>query len=117
MDPGAMPGVSRNLFVRALQAEGIPCSAGYMKPLYMLPIYQKGIVYGSRGYPLRGVKNPFPYRPGLCPVTEEVDRRLINLHMIHDPLGPADIDRIAAAFEKVSGNPEALRRYQSTHDS
>jgi dTDP-4-amino-4,6-dideoxygalactose transaminase len=117
MDPAAMSGVSRDIFVRALNAEGIPASAGYMRPLYMLPVYQKGIVFGTKGYPLRGVKNPFPYRRGLCPITEDVERRLINLHMIHDPLRPKDIDRIADAFEKVSANVDALRRLSSTYAS
>jgi dTDP-4-amino-4,6-dideoxygalactose transaminase len=117
VDPRAFRGISRDLLARALQAEGIPCSAGYLKPLYMLPVYQKKILFGKNGYPLRSARHPFAYRKGLCPVTEEVEGRLINLHMIHDPLGPKDIDRIADAFEKVTGNLDALRRLRPTHAS
>jgi len=115
LDPAALPGVPRDLFARALQAEGIPCSTGYMKPLYMLPVYQKRVLFGKRGYPLRGARHPFAYRQGLCPVTEEVEGRLINLHMIHDPLRPGDIDRIADAFEKVTAHLDSLRRFRRTH--
>jgi len=32
-------GISRDLFCKALNAEGIPCGAGYVKPLYLNPLY------------------------------------------------------------------------------
>ena len=32
-------GISRNKFCESLNAEGIPCGAGYVKPLYMNPLY------------------------------------------------------------------------------
>ena len=32
-------GLSRNLFCEALRAEGIPCSSGYVQPLYLSPLY------------------------------------------------------------------------------
>jgi len=39
--------ISRDLFVKALNAEGIPFSAGYVKPLYFAPIYHENcpIIY------------------------------------------------------------------------
>jgi dTDP-4-amino-4,6-dideoxygalactose transaminase len=81
IDPANL-GVSRDVFARALQAEGIPVSAGYLRPLYMLPIYRQRILFGS-------VRNPGRYRAGSCPVTESVQRRLIGMEFIRDPLGPS----------------------------
>ena len=44
-------GVSRETFVEALNAEGIPMVPGYVKPIYLEPIYQKRIAFGNDGYP------------------------------------------------------------------
>ena len=32
-------GISLDDFCKALSAEGIPCGAGYVKPLYLNPLY------------------------------------------------------------------------------
>ena len=34
-------GIPRDLFVEALNAEGIPFGGGYVRPLYLNPIYQE----------------------------------------------------------------------------
>ena len=44
-------GISRDIIVKALQAEGIPFGGGYVKPIYLEPIYQKKIAYGKNGCP------------------------------------------------------------------
>ena len=38
-------GVKRDLFVEALNAEGFPCYGGYVKPLYLLPVFQNRKAY------------------------------------------------------------------------
>ena len=52
-------GVSRNVFVQAVSAElpkpkywdTTPLTEGYVKPLYLNPIYQKKISLGTNGFP------------------------------------------------------------------
>ena len=63
-------GVGRAQFSRALEAEGFPHFNGYVRPLYLLPIFQKRVAFGSRGYPfdLTNVR----YEKGMCPVAERM---------------------------------------------
>ncbi|RKX93175.1 MAG: DegT/DnrJ/EryC1/StrS family aminotransferase, partial [Spirochaetes bacterium] len=54
-------GISRDVFIKAVQAEltvtekienyGVKIWAGYCKPLYLLPLYQRKIAYGKKGFP------------------------------------------------------------------
>jgi len=44
-------GVPRERFVEALNAEGIPMVPGYVKPIYLEPMYQQRIAFGKDGYP------------------------------------------------------------------
>ncbi|MDD3927759.1 MAG: DegT/DnrJ/EryC1/StrS family aminotransferase, partial [bacterium] len=39
--PEQWSGVSRDKFLEALEAEGIPCSIGYTTPLYKNPLFQQ----------------------------------------------------------------------------
>jgi len=38
-DPAAWDGLTRQRFIETLVAEGIPCSAGYDRPLYRQPVF------------------------------------------------------------------------------
>lgn len=60
-------GISRQALVAALNAEGIPMGEGGYYPLYLQPMYQKKIAFGSKGNPF---KNDYP--KGLCPVAEKM---------------------------------------------
>ena len=42
-------GISRDQFVKALNAEGIPMTAGYVEPIYLQPLYQQRLLYGKGG--------------------------------------------------------------------
>lgn len=46
-------GVSRNMFAKAMVAEGMPIGAGYVRPIYMEPMYQKLLGYGNEGCPFK----------------------------------------------------------------
>ncbi len=61
-------GVSREQFSRALTAEGFPHFTGYVRPLYMLPVFQKRVAFGSYPFNLSDRR----YEQGLCPVVEEL---------------------------------------------
>src|SRR6185369_15528991 len=67
-------GIPRDRFVAALRAEGIPVNEGYVLPIYLEPLYQKRIAFGSNGYPFTypGYRGKVSYEQGLCPVTESM---------------------------------------------
>jgi len=47
----AFDGVTRAQFLKALDAEGIPCWSGYMWPLYRNPLFQRKLE-GAKGCPM-----------------------------------------------------------------
>ncbi|MDR3400891.1 MAG: DegT/DnrJ/EryC1/StrS family aminotransferase [Chthoniobacter sp.] len=104
-------GLSRHRFVQAVLAEmpapdgfeGTPLTEGYVKPLYLSPIYQRRIALGSRGFPFRCNEGAsYDYSPGLCPVAERMyERELLLTPLVREPLTTGDMDDLADAFEKV----------------
>lgn len=112
-------GVSRAKFVAAVNAE-IPAPAGweqtgfaqgYVKPLYLAPLYQKKIALGSKGFPW--TMNPdvdYAYRKGDCPVVERIhEDEMIFTPLMREPLTLADIDDFAQAIKKVIANIDELK--------
>jgi dTDP-4-amino-4,6-dideoxygalactose transaminase len=67
-------GVSRDLFCRALNAEGFPVFQGYTKPLYLLPVFKKRIAIGAAGFPFNG-NSDMDYGSVSCPVCERMFER------------------------------------------
>jgi dTDP-4-amino-4,6-dideoxygalactose transaminase len=67
-------GIPRALFCKALQAEGFPVFEGYVKPLYLLPLFQKRTAIGREGYPFTLVPER-TYGKGLCPVAERMHEK------------------------------------------
>ena len=114
-------GVPRDVYVRALRAElpptilregeGVLIGQGYVKPLYMQPLFETMIGYGNVQCPFRcphygGVAD---YRPGLCPNAEDAHfNRVITHELMRPPMSHADLDDVVAAFEKVSENLDEL---------
>ena len=61
-------GASREQFSLALSAEGFPHFVGYVRPLYLLPLFQQRIAFGTYPFSLSSVTYP----SGLCPVAEHL---------------------------------------------
>jgi dTDP-4-amino-4,6-dideoxygalactose transaminase len=97
-------GVSRAKIHSALEAEGITgLAAGYAN-VHLLPIYQKKIAYGSKGFPWTSdiCKRDVNYAKGICPVAEKLhDRTYLGLEMCVHELKDSDVDLIVTAFQKV----------------
>jgi perosamine synthetase len=97
-------GLARDKFVKALNAEGIPMSAGYVEPIYLQPLYQQRLVYGSGGCPFtcspyRGTVN---YDRGICPVTERMyNEELLLTNICHADITPRDLEDAVTAIHKV----------------
>lgn len=98
-------GINRNLFVEALNAEGIPFGAGYIKPLYYSPIY-----HDNRPFIYQYYKGNARYSPGLCPVAEKLHNEdLMMTLLIRPPATFKDMDDITNAIEKILDNIDVLR--------
>ncbi|MBI4383900.1 MAG: DegT/DnrJ/EryC1/StrS family aminotransferase [Nitrospinae bacterium] len=103
--------VPRNLVVKALQAEGVPLGAGYVKPLYLQPIYQKRIGYGEKGCPFTCAfhDGKLNYEKGLCPAAERMhEEDLFLFEPCKHELSEGDLDAISEAFHKVFGGLDIL---------
>lgn len=105
-------GIPRDRLADALAAEGIRFYRGYMKPLYLQPLYQQRVVYGARGCPFTcgHYQGEVSYAPGICPVAERLyERELLFTDLCRPPLTVGDIDSIARAFEKILDHAHELR--------
>jgi perosamine synthetase len=119
-------GLSRSMFVRAVCAElptpkgfeSLPLAAGYVKPLYLNPVYQKRRALGRGGYPW--AFNPsvtYDYSEGLCPVAERMyAQELVLSPLIREPHTTSDMDDFADAIEKVLDHADAIREGASHLD-
>jgi perosamine synthetase len=105
-------GVSRERLVAALNAEGIPMVSGYVKPIYLEPMYQQRIAFGQDGYPFTypGYKGEVSYDKGICPVTERMYfQELMFTNVCHAGIREADLDDFVNAFYKLWDNLTELK--------
>ena len=96
-------GLTRSLICKALVAEGITISEGYQN-VHLLPMYQKKIAYGSKGFPWTSdiCHREVSYQKGICPVAEELHEfTYMGIEMCVYELEDSDIDLIVKAFHKV----------------
>ncbi len=111
-------GLSRKLFVKAVLAElptpsdfeDTALAGGYLKPLYLNPIYQKQIAIGKKGFPFSMNKDiKYDYSKGICPVAEKLyEKELLLSPLIREPLSISDVDDIVAAIQKVIDNAKDI---------
>jgi len=105
-------GVSRDLIIRALEAEGVSGLISGYANIHLLPIYQKKIAYGSHGFPwtLREVRQNINYAKGICPVAEKLhEKTFIGLEMCLYEMSDNDISLVISAFIKVWNNVDSLK--------
>lgn len=108
-------GFSRNWFIKALVAEGFPV-ANYVKPLYLYPMYQKRIVYGQSGCPIRCplYKGEIFYEKGLCPVAERLwEKEFVYTDICRWPFGKREADLFIAGVLKVLYAKDELKKAEN----
>jgi perosamine synthetase len=104
-------GVSRELFAKALGAEGFPSFLGFLKPMYMLPAFQQRIAIGSSGWPF--TLSDRVYEKGLCPVAEAYhEKELIGFDNCCMAISDDQLEQLIAAFLKVHKHCDQLRGLQ-----
>lgn len=110
LDLGVL-GASRDRICDALNAEGVAVSRRYQN-IHLLPLYQKKIAFGSRGFPWTSdiCKRDVDYGKGICPVAEALnDRTYMGFGMCVYDLNAQDIAQIVGAFRKVWRHLDRLR--------
>jgi dTDP-4-amino-4,6-dideoxygalactose transaminase len=109
-DAGKFQGLPRDRFIRAMRAEGIPCSTGYQEQ-YFDGLLDEAIA--SRGYKrlfgaarLKAYRDSFQELKGnreVCDTTVAIGQNLLLA-------GRGDIDHIAAAIRKIQAHGAELAR-------
>ncbi len=96
--------VNRDQFIKAVNAEGCQFYQGYVRPLYLQPLYQKKHLF-KNGYPFTAIENQkckTNYTLGTCPNAEllHFEQMIINEH-IRIPHTDADMNDILLSFQKI----------------
>ncbi len=97
-------GMSRDRFVEALTAEGVPAWIWLDgKPIYAYDALREQRTFGDSHHPFDSpyVSQRVEYPPGLCPNAEQTLRELVTL-TVHEFYTEQDVDDMAAAIRKVA---------------
>ncbi|TRZ51186.1 DegT/DnrJ/EryC1/StrS family aminotransferase [bacterium] len=105
-------GISRETIINALRAEGVPhIYPGYAN-LHLLPLYQKRIAYGSKGFPWisNGYTSSVRYEKGTYPIAERLhEKEFVSLQMCQHSYTEEETNLVVKAFKKVWENLNELR--------
>lgn len=105
-------GVSKNKIYEALVAEGVSDISLQYANLHLLPMYQKKIAYGSKGFPWTSdlCKRDVDYSKGICPVAEGLnDSTYLGYEMCVREFPDEHVDLVITAFQKVWKNLSSLK--------
>ena len=120
-------GVSRELFVKALQAEGLAIGYGYVLPVHLQPIYQlhmQKIHNDYDGFGLEGLQSSedfnlnfnhsVDYRRGACPVTERMHfKEIITTDICKYPNSEKEVDEFCIGVDKILNNLDKLKSLET----
>ena len=104
-------GVERQKIVDALVGEGVKGIEGGYVNIHTLPMFQKKIAMGNKGFPWTYSESraDIDYSKGICPVAEKYhDERFLNLELAELSLDIREIKMIVEAFKKVWNNLDKL---------
>jgi dTDP-4-amino-4,6-dideoxygalactose transaminase len=101
-------GISRDRFVAALVAEGVPASAGWYQPLYANRVFQNAHIG-----PVHGIRSPLAnksvnYTQTSCPVCEQVCRDAVWIPQNVLLADESQIHRLGAAIRKVVAEADQI---------
>ena len=107
----ASTGISRDKVVEALNAEGIFFNSGYTRPIYLNPMFQQKVAYGSVNCPFLcpHYKGSANYTKGACPVCERMYyEELFCTNVCNAAISKGDLDDVVTAIRKVYTNLSEL---------
>lgn len=105
-------GVKKERIYEALVAEGLQDISLQYANLHLLPMYQKKIAYGSKGFPWTSdiCKRDVDYSKGICPVAENLnDFTYLGYEMCVREFPDDHVDLVVSAFGKVWENLDSLK--------
>jgi perosamine synthetase len=105
-------GVKKEKIYEALVAEGVHDISLQYANLHLLPMYQKKIAYGSKGFPWTSdiCKREVDYSKGICPVAENLnDSTYLGYEMCVREFSDDHVDLVVSAFRKVWENLDSLK--------
>lgn len=106
-------GLSRNSLIEAMSKEGFELSKGYVKPIYLLPVFKERKAFNNTHFPFEyeGYSAP-EYKLGMCPVVERLYEKEFTLTDICQyPFTKKHVDLFVEALKKVIKN----RDEKNTH--
>ncbi len=78
---------------------------GYVKPLYLNPLYLE-----RRAYAFKHYKGKAVYQKGICPVAESLyENELILTMVCRPPAVKEDMDDVVNAIKKIIENKDELK--------
>ena len=107
----ACSGLPRDTVAAALRAEGIPVAVGVGRLMSDNELFLRKLAYGRGGAPFSApaYRGTVDYRAAALPNAHRVhDREYLAFFLAGWPNTPADMDDIAAAFEKILAHRDAL---------
>lgn len=110
-------GIQRSTFVKAVRAEGFNITGGYLKPIYLQPIYQKKELYLNSRFPFISKEYPqeVNYNYGICPVAERLYKKeLLITTVCQQSQKIKEVDLFIRAIEKVEQNIKELKRHEKS---
>lgn len=105
-------GMSRDLFHKAMAAEGYPMGRGYVKPIYHLRQFQERRAYNNTHFPFEfpGYDGKPDYSKGSCPVVERMyAKELVLTQICQYPRPKEAIDQFVFAIRKVLAHKDELK--------
>ncbi len=103
-------GISRDLFLAALRAEGIPAGTGYVRGMYDNPLFLRNIAYGLDNYPFNVNENLLHNNYHNYKNIENLIRnQFIWFYQIANSSNEEDMKDIISAIKKIKDNVEFLK--------
>lgn len=105
-------GITRDQLVDAMAAEGFGMSKGYVKPIYLLPVFQQQKAFNHTHFPFKsnyyaGKPN---YKKGICPVTERLETKEFTLtDVCQHPRTSKHVNLFLKALQKVLAHKSELQ--------
>lgn len=105
-------GLSRDRLVGAMAAEGFSMSRGYVKPIYLLRVFQERKAFNRTGFPFEKSTyysgNP-DYSKGICPTVERLwEKEFTFTDVCQHPYTARHVDLFVRALKKVIAHKDEL---------
>tara|TARA_Y100000991_G_C21946679_1_gene337775 strand:- start:621 stop:1487 length:867 start_codon:yes stop_codon:yes gene_type:complete len=108
-------GISRDLFLAALRAEGIPVGTGYVRGMYENPMFIKKIAYGKDNYPwdLDKIPEVINFNEDFKIIENLINNQFVWFYQIANSSRKTDMEDIFIAIKKIVNNIDNLKNNEN----